>query len=212
MTLSPTECVVLASEETNSASPIYHVSSENLPVVRSVRDLGVRISADLDHSAHILEISKAGRTLVNSIFRCFVVRNPEFYLRLFQSLVVSRLLYCCPVWLPHAQKHIRMLQTVQSYFLRRLHLRCAIPLGTTVLPPIETILSDQDGRTVRRLIAIGLSDHFFSVRRNSRKTLCSVLPKGPTNKYLVRYFCEVHLYPTFKCTKLIIIHPFFYHK
>lgn len=135
------------------------------------------VTGDLNFSQHILDITNSARKIVNCIFRCFVVRNPEFYIRLYVSLVVSRLLYCCPVWLPHKKKHIRMLQVVQSYFLRRVHLRCALPKGTIVLPHVEYALAEQDLRSLGRLISIGLKDQFFTVRRNSLRSKCTISPK-----------------------------------
>ena len=170
-------------------SPRYHAGGESLPVVGSVRDLGVTVSADLDFSCHILEVTKNARSIVNCIFRCFVVKTPGFYMRLYEALIVSRVLYCCPVWMPHLRKHIRMLQSVQCYFLKRLHLRCGLPRTTIDLPPIESVISDQDTRVLRTLISLGLTDRFFFTRMNNLRSRCTVQSeKVPRNDTIATSF------------------------
>ena len=71
MSLSPSECAVSATNGMDPLSPRYHAGGESLPFVGSVRDLGVTVSGDLDFSS-----------IVNCIFRCFVVKTPGFYMRL----------------------------------------------------------------------------------------------------------------------------------
>lgn len=68
------------------------MSGQELLVVDYVRDLGVTVTADLDLSRHILDGTKSARTIVNCIFRCFVVNNPDFRIRLYTALLASRLL------------------------------------------------------------------------------------------------------------------------
>ena len=178
MSLSPAKCSVLAAEHSGPIWPEYHNPGTSLPVVRSLRDLGVTISVDLDFSGFVTDTAKAARILVYCISRCFLLKTPEFYIRLYNSLVVLRFLYCCPVWLPFRKKHFCMLKSVRTYFLKRLHLRCNFPAGAVVLPSIQSSLSDQDLRVLKRLIDLGLSDHFFDVRRNNLRSQATVLPKS----------------------------------
>ena len=132
------------------------------------------VSADLDFSCHILEFTKNARSIVNCIFRCLIVKTLGFYMRLYEALVVSRVLYCCPVWMAHLGKHIRMRQSVQCRFLKSLHLRYGLPRSTIDLPPIESVISDQDTRVLRTLISLGLADRFFTTRLNDLRSKCTV--------------------------------------
>ena len=65
-----------------------------LPTVESIRDLGIIVYANLDFDEHIVSLVKATRSLVNSLFRCFIVKDPEFYIRLYRALVVTKHILC----------------------------------------------------------------------------------------------------------------------
>lgn len=124
------------------------------------------------------DISKTARNIVDCIFRCFVVRNPELYIRLYDSLVISRLLYCGSVWLIHKRKHIRMLQAAQSPSSDSTNSPALCSTrGNECATPIESTLSDQDTRTLGSLISLGLN-HFFAIRKNSFRSQCYVLSVG----------------------------------
>ena len=64
-----------------------------LPVVESVRDLGITVSPDLDFGIHAAALARWAHLLVECIYRCFIVRNPEFHLKLSTVLVISESRY-----------------------------------------------------------------------------------------------------------------------
>ena len=174
MLLSPNKCLALKSNIDNFD---YFIGSSRLPVKSYTRDLGVIMSAQLDFGQHVIETSRSAGVLVNSIFRVFVSRSPAFYVELFKSLVVSRLLYCSPVWRPHLKKHLIMLEMVRKRFLRRLSWRC----NTTSSPFIKSIpelFDEQDLRMFNLLQREGLIDHFISVRPNSLRSGISYSPRS----------------------------------
>lgn len=94
----------------------------DFPPVNRIRDLGVIITQNLDFITHIKRPVASSRSNVYSIFRCSIVRRPEFYVRLYQSLIVSEVLYCSTVelkstmpnqWIPMISgSSIGMLPTV----------------------------------------------------------------------------------------------------
>ncbi|KAI5737967.1 hypothetical protein M8J77_001226 [Diaphorina citri] len=51
------------------------------------------------------------------------VDNPDPYILLFNSLILSRLEYCAPIWSPDTQVDMKMLEDVQAMFCRRLFTR-----------------------------------------------------------------------------------------
>ena len=135
------------------------------------------MSADLDFDEHISGIVKSATSMVNCIFRCFVVRSPDFYLRLYRSLVLPKLQYCAPVWLPHKSKHWRAIESVQRKFIRRLQWRCPSS-GPTPLPDLKVVLSGSDIAILKRIMAQGLTSHFFEVSSNELRCGVSVRSKA----------------------------------
>ena len=178
MLLSVSKCAVLVRKPTAGPPPAYTLSGEPLPVLPSIRDLGVIMSADLDFSTHISDMVLSVRTLVNSIFRCFVVRNPEFYVRLYKSLVVPKLQYCAPIWLPHKVKQWEAIESIQKLFLKRLRWRTPQPTLPPALPPLEHILNALDAHALKSVVLAGLCDHFFDVTTNSRRSRRTVRTKA----------------------------------
>ena len=188
MELSPSNTVVLAysPRAATSPPPTYILDGIVLPIEDSVRDVGVIVTPNLDFGEHVSGVTAFARQLINCIFRCSIVKNPEFYKRLYVSLVVSELLYCCPVWLPYKQKHIRMLESVARYFDRRLHHRCGLPRGSIVVPSVMSILSARDIGTLRRLLDLNLVNHFVEVRKSRSRSACIVRSKGIAHTENVR--------------------------
>ena len=178
MVLSPSKCMVLTKSADPSDNPGYRIHDTVLPVVDSIRDLGVMVSSDLDFDDHIVTTVNSARILVNSIFRCFIVRKSEFYIRLYVSLVIPKILYCCPVWIPHKIKHIRKIEAIRSYFIRRLRIRCTDDVNVSDIPPIMSVLHAQDIRILRRIVLLDETGHYFEIRPNSLRSLNTVRSKS----------------------------------
>ena len=64
-------------------------------------ELGVLMTSELDLDSRILQLTKSALILVNLIFRCFIIKEPDVYIRLYKSLVLSKIPYCSPVWESH---------------------------------------------------------------------------------------------------------------
>ena len=173
MTISTQKCSVLnyGPFEAN-----YHIKGEALPVNDTVRDLGVAISANLDFSAHIVTNTTAARRTISTLFRCSAVKNPSVYVRLYNAIVVPRLLYCAPVWRPFHEKHERLLKSVSNYFKRRLAYRCT----NATLPDITDLtklLDDSDLRALYSVVKDNGLEHFFNIVQTNLRSGRSVRPK-----------------------------------
>ena len=94
MILSPFKCMVLAPP---FDSPSYSVNGWPLPTDSILRNLGVTIEHGLDSGPLVVTSVESAQTAINTIFLCFSVKNPGVYLRLYSSVVLSRLLYSSPV-------------------------------------------------------------------------------------------------------------------
>ena len=132
------------------------------------------IAADLDFDGHTTALVSSARILVNSIFRCFIVRRPEFYIRLFQTLVLPKFLYCAPIWLPYKAKHRRSIESINKYFCRRLYLRSPGISHASEIPSIIEAMESQDERALRRIILIGSTHRFFKLRKNALRSSVTI--------------------------------------
>ena len=163
--------------------------------------VGVTISAGLDFGQHLLEVTRSTTMLVNSIFRTFVTRSPDFYLELYRSLVLSRIRYCCPVWRPFRRKHLEMLDSVRKRFLRRLQWRCGSASISTVVT-FYRLFDEEDMRMLQTLRREDLLAHFLDCRPNSLRSGMSFSPKAIPRDDTVNNHFSWRI-----CRKLNATHP-----
>ena len=82
----------------------------------SVRDLGVSMSPDYTWSAHVARVAEEGKKTLSWVLSVFRDRSKLTMLTLYNSLVRSKLEYCCPLWNPSAVADIQKLERVQRVF------------------------------------------------------------------------------------------------
>ena len=82
----------------------------------SVRDLGVSMSPDYTWSAHVARVAEEGKKTLSWVLSVFRDRSKLTMLTLYNSLVRSKLEYCCPLWNPSAIADIQKLESVQRVF------------------------------------------------------------------------------------------------
>ena len=176
MLLSPTKCVVLKYGFDHLE---YHMNGSTLPSADTTRDLGIHISPTLDFSSHIYQTIQSASIMIGTIFRCFSSKNVSFYKHLYKSLVLSKFLYCSPVWLPYLKKHIIFLNRVHKKFIRRLRWRCGLPKSYNLsdIPNVYDSMAAQDVRTLPVLHRANLLSHFFYVSPNNLRSKCTARPK-----------------------------------
>ena len=68
-----------------------------IDAVDEVRDLGVKISADMSWSPHISEIARSATVMAAWALNVFKTRKLQVMLTLYKSLIRSRLEYCSPL-------------------------------------------------------------------------------------------------------------------
>ena len=78
-----------------------------------VKDLGVTITKDISWSHHITSITEGARKILSWILSVFFDRSAATLMPLYQTLVRSRLEYCCPLWHPAKIEDIKQLEGVQ---------------------------------------------------------------------------------------------------
>ena len=86
----------------------------------NVRDLGVIINNQLDWEPHILNLCNCARRLSAWILNIFHTRDCDVLMTVFNSLVRSKLEYCCQIWDPTKIKLINKLEKIQQKFTKKL--------------------------------------------------------------------------------------------
>ena len=84
----------------------------------NVKDLGILMSSNCSFEKHILSVSSRFSSLAGWILRTFASRDKITMLRLFKSLVLSRLDYMVPS--PYKVKDISLLVSVQRAFTKHI--------------------------------------------------------------------------------------------
>jgi len=166
MLISVPKCAALCFKNNFS----YLLNGEPIPILDSVRDLGVLISPELDFNRHIAQVVQSATLVCNTLLRCFIVKTPEFYVNLYKSLVIPRLTYCCEVWRPYLKKHIEAIEKVQSKFVRRLAARCGVERSSIPLAPIVNIFNAADMRLFNRISKSDRCEKYFNIRRNNLRS------------------------------------------
>ena len=174
MTLSIPKCAVL---KTVSDNTIYTLAGKPITEVKQFKDLGITFDATLKYRPHIAEVARSCARWCNMILRVFIIQDTRFYLKLYEALVVSKLLYCAHVWAPHLKKDVDFLQRVQDRFLKRVAQRCNVPQQTIALPPISEYHKLADIRMVQWLVKSNRIHNFFDISSNNLRSGYSVRPK-----------------------------------
>lgn len=141
-----------------------------------MRDLGVQMSPDLKFDAHILQVTRSCTILVDSIFRCFVIRDPQVYIKLYKTVVIPKLMYCSSAWFSSVMKLRSARESVQRKFIRRLAYRCGIESKDISLPPLSQIAAANDLNALRSLGRADLIRDLFYIRHNSARSQLTVRP------------------------------------
>ena len=99
------------------AKPIYHTPTGTLIKQKnSIKDLGVFMSSNAKFDTHIKNTTAAGHRIVGWVPRTFKTRALQQMLTLLETLVVSQMEYCSPLWSPMDTRNIALLERVKHRF------------------------------------------------------------------------------------------------
>ena len=127
-----------------SVDASHRIDGIEISVEETVRDLGIMISANLNFAAHVVATSPSARNKSNTLFRCFVIQNPDVNVRFYKAIIVPRLMYCIPVWRPYLIKYVGLLEGVKKYFLRHFAFRCSSTRTLRGIPELSTLFDNCD--------------------------------------------------------------------
>ena len=92
----------------------------DIPPSTWVRDLGVYVDNELNWDHHIFTITKKAKQISGWVLSVFYSREKNIMLTLFNSLIRTKLEYCCEIWCPYLMKHINTLEQIQRSFTHRI--------------------------------------------------------------------------------------------
>jgi len=104
----------------DAREPKYQLGQVQLNKSDSMKDLGVIIDPQLKFSTHISAIVKKAFMRMNCIFRSFETRDTEFLLQMYKTYVRPTIEYASECWSPGLVKDIKLLESVQKAFTRRI--------------------------------------------------------------------------------------------
>ena len=109
---------MVISRKKSPPCPHLELQGDKLEYVNNFRLLGVIITNDLSWKSHILHITSKARRLLGFLYRVFNEGGPCYLNKLYKSIVLPHLDYCCCVWDPPHKTHIEKLERVQSFAAR----------------------------------------------------------------------------------------------
>ena len=116
------KCKVMhVSHKRSPLSPIVPVTLNGSVVetVNTFKYLGLLISSDLSWTNHIENICSKARKLLGLLYRrCYRFSDQNTLLQLYTSLVRPHFEYATPVWDPHLQRNIQLLERTQKFACR----------------------------------------------------------------------------------------------
>ena len=106
-------CLMNITRAKNPPKQSISVDGSPITCVQQTKCLGVTISADLTWSKYIDHTCKSEKRHLGMIHWKFHQSSPQVRSKLYSSVILPKLEYCCSVWGPHQQKYMYKLDSVQ---------------------------------------------------------------------------------------------------
>ena len=114
MEFHPGKCTVLSVTRSRNPQPaVYSLHGQELKQVQEAKYLGATIQNDGEWSRHIEETSKKANRTLGFLRRNLKIGSKQTKQRAYKQLVRPTLEYACPVWDPHKQVEIDLLEKTQ---------------------------------------------------------------------------------------------------
>ena len=140
LSISVNKCCVLNVGKV-TYDTYFSIDGIALPIVDSVRDLGVTVSRDLSPSLHINNIVAKAHKRTAAIYRAFRSRNVDLLIRAHLTYVRPLVEHDSVIWSPYTVKDIDAIEAVQRRFTKRLLNFSALPYAERLkrlsLPSLE---------------------------------------------------------------------------
>ena len=104
------------------------------------------------------------QSLVNFLFRAFIIKDPLPYLRAYEALVLPILVYASEAWRPYLAKDRLRLERFQRKFIARLAFPCHVDRSAISLLPLSSRLHSRDSKLANLIVRRDLPRDFSKIR------------------------------------------------
>jgi len=169
MSIATSKCGLLRVGP-GSVDYCYKINDCPINTVEVMKDLGIIMSSNMKFLVHIDFVLKTAASIVNLIFRCFIIKRPDFYMHLYISVVIPKLLYCVSVWRPHQRYILDRFGRFERKFFRRLNRRCQCEVTIPASLSILYLFGRADVISFKSIAAAGLLSEFFEFVPNQLRS------------------------------------------
>jgi hypothetical protein len=113
------------------------INNITLSNVKEFKDLGVVIDDSFKFTSHVNNVVAKASARACLIHKCFVSRDVHTLTCTYQTYVIPLLEYASCVWSPVYTTSIRLIESVQRKFTKRLHLNYSSPLTNLKMESLE---------------------------------------------------------------------------
>ena len=103
-----------------STSVDLQIDGNILPIVSTVKDLGITFDKNLSSTSHVISVVFTANQRVNLLLRSFLTRNRTVLVKAYITYVKPILEYGSVVWSPYETGDISCIEKVQRSFTKRL--------------------------------------------------------------------------------------------
>jgi len=103
-----------------TASVYLQIDGNSLPIVSTVKDLGITFDRNLSSTSHVTSVVFSANQRVNLLLRSFLTRNRTVLVKAYITYVRPILECGSVVWSPHKTGDISCIEKVQRSFTKRL--------------------------------------------------------------------------------------------
>ena len=118
--ISTTKCANINFTRSRYDKPVFSLGNVKLPVVTSVKDLGVTVDSDMKFNQHINNIVAHAKRRSGLLFKCFQTRNADILARAFIVYIRPLLEYASNIWSPIQAGLIEHIESVQRRYTKRI--------------------------------------------------------------------------------------------
>jgi hypothetical protein len=126
LSLSAPKCCVLALGQ--SPPVTLSLQGHTLPVVSTVRDLGVIMDSSLSFTPHVEAICKKARRACYAVSRCFLINNRKRLVHAYKTFIRPILESSSPVWNSVSKADEKAIESVQRYWTREIFRKCHLSM------------------------------------------------------------------------------------
>ena len=105
----------------------YRISSDNLTIENTTRDLGITISDDMKWSHQVDNVYKRASTTSYLVMKCLSTKNIWILVNLYKTYVRPKMEFNTNVWSPYLLKDINRIESIQRKFTKSAFIRCNVP-------------------------------------------------------------------------------------